>query len=170
MAGFLRGVTQLTLSFGGASANITDLQRGGYSRVALSGQNDEVRKNLNNNTVIAGARNQPDLAWDLTFFASEATVQALEDIHLSSKTSPTPQCQLVDLVAPIIDTATLTRLAAPAPNNTVTTLASGNKSYFAQFNVIITDINTRGAIKGQLPDGTNVWEVQLSLEEGDESA
>ena len=170
MAGFLRGVTELTLSFGGVTANITDIQRGQYSRKIIPNDYDAREKLLNNTVVVSGDSNQPDFEWEITFFATEGTVQALEEIHLLSKLSATPECQLVDLISPVMDVGTITRLTAPSPNNTVNTTAAGNKFYFATFNVIITDINPRGRSLGTQPDGTQLWEVSLSLEEASETA
>lgn len=170
MAGFLRGVPQATLSFGGVTATITDIQVGGYSRPPKPGQNDQVESNLNNNTVVSGSRSQVDYEWDLTFYASESTVLDLEDIHLLSKASPVAECQFTDLFTEVMDSGTLTRLVAPAPKNTITTRASGNKHYFAVFNVIIVEINTRSRSLGTDPTGQKLWEVNLSLEEASPTA
>lgn len=151
--------TTATIAFG--------LQRKGYSRAKLNFH--EVKRTLNNRAVITNNRNESPLIWRLRFPAELATVEDIASIILQSEEGATPQIRITDLVNPIIDNPTLTRLTAPAPNNTVTTRPDGYKSHYALFDVVVGDADLYSDKIAQT--ATETWyNCALTLVEGNKTA
>jgi len=167
--GKLEGTTRLILSHQGIVCNISDVQD--YSRPRLPDQFHKVTYNLNNQTVVARPIREPKLSWDVEFWAYEETVLLLNDILLSVTLirPDIPQCRLTDLMSRLSDLNPATRVAAAGPIGTALPRPNGGLSYYAQFNVLITDMSLRDEIVGDAPDGTKIWACSLQLTEGDKT-